>query len=179
MLSPQSSQENFSGTVPSDPSVLVPISQLNSDLQPHVIIPQEIASPAQFPSNSLNEQEAPTKPARDTAPVPVQLTSPNGEEPSSSSVPTPVSMKQASPKTVAGKRPYRRNDKSNECTTRWTIPQFVTQEFIPFKNEFIAFKNACKSRNDRIIELMNEKSANVNRQFATIISQINNLNLNQ
>ena len=170
----QSLQENISGAVPTDPSVSVPISQLNSDPQAHVIIPREVALPAQFSTNSSNEQEAATKTAHGTDPIPVQLTSPSRKEPSPSSVPTPVSLK-----TVAGKRPYRKSDKSSKCTTRWTIPQFVSQEFIPFRNEFETFKNICKSRHNRIIELINEKSANANRQFGILISQMNSLNLNQ
>ena len=127
----------------------------NSNLQARVITLREVASPTQFSSNSLYEQEATTKTAHGTDHGPVQLTSPSGKEPSPSSVPTPVS-----PKTVAGKRPYRRR---TECTTRWTIPQFVTQELIPFKNEFMAFKKACKSRNDGTNELINEKSTHANR----------------
>ena len=167
----QSSQENFSGTVPTGPSVSVPISQLNSDPQVHVIIPREVT---QFSTNSSNEQEVAIKTVHGTDPDPVQLTSPSRKEPSPSSVPTLVS-----PKTVTGKRPYRKSDKSSECTTRWTIPQFVTQEFIPFRNEFETFKNICRSRHDRIVELINEKAANSNRQFGTLISQMNSLNLNQ
>ena len=171
----QFSQENLLGAIQPDPSVLAPISQLNPDLQRDVNIPQEIALPAQFTSNSLHKQEMSIKAVRDTTPVPVQFTSPSEKEPSSSSAPTSVYMKQASPKSIERKRPYRRN----ECTTRWTIPQFVSQEFLPFKAEFTAFKNACKSRNDRIIELINQKSENANRQFATIISEMNMLNLNR
>ena len=72
-----------------------------------VIIPQEVALPAQFSANSSNEQEAATKTAHGADPIPVQLTSPSGKEPSPSSVPTPVS-----PKTVAGKRPYRKRTES-------------------------------------------------------------------
>ena len=170
----QPSQENLSGAVPTEPSASESISQLNSDPQARVITPQDVALPVQFSTNSSNEQEAATKTAHGTDPIPVQLTSPSGKEPSPSSVPTSVSSK-----TVAGKRPYRKSDKSNECTTRWTIPQFVTQEFIPFRNEFETFKNICKSRHNRIIELINEKSANANRQFGTLISQMNSLNLNQ
>ena len=105
----QSLQENISGAVPTDPSVSTPISQLNSDPQAHVIIPREVALPAQFSTNSSNEQEAATKTAHGTDPIPVQLTSPSRKEPSPSSVPTPVS-----PKTVAGKHLYRRR---TECTT--------------------------------------------------------------
>ena len=93
-ISRLSSQENFSGAAPTGPSVSVPISQLNSDPQAHLIIRM-----------SKKQQQKP----RTVQIPPVQLTSPSRKEPFPSSVPTPVS-----PKTVAGKHLYRRR---TECTT--------------------------------------------------------------
>ena len=91
-ISRLSSQENFSGAAPTGPSVSVPIAQLNSDPQAHLIIRM-----------SKNQQQKPR-----TVQTPSQF---NLHHQAGRNLLQAVCLH---PKTVAGKHLYRRR---TECTT--------------------------------------------------------------
>ena len=77
---------------------------------------------------------------------------------------------------IPTKRPYKkRKTNSDEPKTlkekNWTINQFITREFIPFRD-------ICETRYNNLLELFKEQTERTNYQYISLIAKLDTLDLN-
>ena len=88
----------------------------------------------------------------------------------------PNVIKEDSATQIPTKRPYKkRKINSDEPKTpkekNWTVSQFITPEFIPFRD-------ICETRYNNLLELFKEQTERINYQYLTLITKLETLDLN-
>ena len=76
---------------------------------------------------------------------------------------------------IPTKRTYKKRKTNDEPKTlkekNWTVSQFITREFIPFRD-------ICEIRYNNLLELFKEQSERTNYQYISLIAKLETLDLN-